>query len=217
MSIPASTLAGCSRRPTGSYDRLRGAVRSTVDDDVHYAGVMPFADLVRGVCLRVPPGALDRTTAQRFGRALATLLARRGDARAPVVVARGDDEDQRALRDGIVRGLVLSGVDVLDLGIVDSELFAFALRAGHRGAACAAGVLLGSTGDATSAMTFLGLAPTSSDTLHELAELADAGAFVVGQGTVEFPDLRAAFRAEPTGFDIDIDHTNDDTREGSAL
>jgi hypothetical protein len=178
---------------------------------------MPFVDLVRGVCLRVPPGTLDRTTAQRFGRALGTLLARRGDARAPVVVARGDDDEQRAVRDGIVRGLVLSGVDVLDLGVVDSEYFAFALRAGHGGAACAAGVLLGGTGDATSVMTFVGLAPLTTDALHELAALADAGAFVVGQGTVGFPDLRAAFRSEPVGFDIDIDHTSDDTREGPAL
>jgi hypothetical protein len=178
---------------------------------------MRFVDLARGVCLRVPPGALDRTSAQRFGRALATLLARRGAPRAPVVVARGEDDEQRALRDGIVRGLVQSGVDVIDLGDVESELFAFALRAGHEGDACAAGVLLGSTGDATSVMTFLGLAPTSTDTLHELASIADAGHFVVGQGTVRFPDLRAAFRAEPTGFDIDIDQTSDDTREGAAL
>lgn len=178
---------------------------------------MSFVDLVRGVCLRVPPGTLDRTAAQRFGRALATLLARRGGARSPVVVARGDDDEQRALRDGIVRGLVLSGVDVVDLGVVDSELFAFALRAGDGGAPCAAGILLCGTGDATSVMTFVGLATTNDETLRELAAIADAGAFVVGHGTVAFPDLRAAFRAEPAGFDIDIDQTSDDTREGPAL
>jgi hypothetical protein len=178
---------------------------------------MPYVDYVRGVCLRVPPGALDRVTAQRFGRALATLLVRRGGPRAPVVVARGDDDDQRALRDGFVRGLVQSGVDVIDLGAVDSELFAFALRAGHGGDACAAGVLIGSTGDASSVMTFVGMTPTSGETLLELARLADAGVFAVGQGSVAFPDLRAAFRAEPTGFDIDIDQSSDDTREGAAL
>jgi hypothetical protein len=178
---------------------------------------MRFADLVRGVCLRVPPGTLDRTTAQRFGRALATLHARRGGQRSPVVIARGDDDEQRALRDGIVRGLVLSGVDVFDLGTVDSELFAFALRVGHGGAACAAGVLLGGTGEATSIMPFIGYAPTTGETLVELAALADAGAFVVGQGTVVFPELRGAFGAEPAGFDIDIDQGSDDTREGPAL
>ncbi|MBM4280650.1 MAG: hypothetical protein FJ137_07770 [Deltaproteobacteria bacterium] len=186
---------------------------------------MQFSELVRGVCLRVPVdggdavGAVDRVRAARFGRALATLLVRRQLPCSPVVLARTDDgEAQRALRDGFVRGLVSSGADVLDLGRAASELFAFGLRAGHDGRECAAGVLLGSLGEATSVMTFVGLSPTSAATLEELAQLADDGVFVVGAGRVSFPDLRAAFRAEAgDSFDISFELTDDDTREGPAL
>jgi hypothetical protein len=187
---------------------------------------MRFADAVRGATLKGPPpgvdGAFDRDAARRLGRALATLLARRGvSAALPVIIAHADEPGARAARDGVIGGLLLSGRDVLDLGAADSELFAFGLRSGHHGDSCAGGVHIGVTGEGadlvTSAMLFLGVSPLLGASLAELAQLADAGPFVVGAGVVHAPDLRRAFRAEPAGIDVDIDYTADDTAEGQAL
>jgi hypothetical protein len=184
---------------------------------------MRFVDVATGASLKSPvpgkPGALTRTAAVRIGRALATLLARSPDGApaGPVVVTHADEPGQRAIRDGLVAGLLLAGRDVLDLGAADSELFAFALRGGDGGRECAAGILVGSTGDALSVMVFVGLTPLVGGALLDLARIADAGVFVVGTGVVLTPDLRGAFRAEPGDLAIDIDYTTNDTSEGPAL
>src|SRR4051812_36203282 len=88
-----------------------------------------FASLLRGSSLRGDTTVLNAASAARLGRAFGTLVRRRSDnGRTGVVVARGDDTASLPVRDGLVRGLVLSGHDVKDVGAVGSDVFTFAMR-----------------------------------------------------------------------------------------
>lgn len=154
---------------------------------------MKFAELVRGASLRGSPSTFSLTMTQRLGRAVATLLRRRSDARGPVIIARAADGHELVARDGLCQGLLMGGVDVVDLGRAESDLFTFALR--HEGAL--GGVLVGTTGESVGVMLFAGIRPLVGESLSALAKIADDGGFVGGAGALALRDLRTIFRATP--------------------
>lgn len=156
---------------------------------------MRFTELLRGATLQGDATTLTAASCLKLGRALGTLTRRRmgappAHARHRVVVARGDDGRTMAVRDGIVRGLLLSGHDVKDIGTAPSDLFTFALR--HFDAAAGAVV---ADGDALSIMFFMGGRPLVGEGLQALGALADGDELSAGEGTLELVDVRPFFRA----------------------
>ncbi len=157
---------------------------------------MPISELVCATAIAGDASTLTAAKGQQLGRALGTL-ARRHTARARrgnIVVAceenSSDVSGRDVLRDGIVRGLILSGHDVKELAATTRDLFAFALD--HLDAAAA---VLVAGGDTLSLTFFLGRSLVSVEDLQALAQLADGEDFAAGEGTLELVDVRTAFRA----------------------
>lgn len=151
-----------------------------------------FTELLRGATLQGDPATLNAARCIKLGRALGTLTRRRtaGGGRQRVVIARGDDGNTVAVRDGLVSGLLLCGHDVKDIGVAPSDVFTFALR--HLDAAAGAVI---ADGDALSIMFFMGGRPLVGEGLQQLGALADGEDFSAGEGTLELVDVRRAFRA----------------------
>lgn len=154
---------------------------------------MSFSDLIHGAELQGDAAQLDVAVATRLGRAFGTALRRRtGGGSKVVVIGRAANGEELPLRDGLVRGLLLSGHDVRDIGVASAELFAFAIA--HLGAAGGALVLPASAG--RRALTFsLGKRPLAGDALVELAALADGEDFSAGEGSLSLVDVAPAARA----------------------
>jgi hypothetical protein len=134
----------------------------------------------------------------RIGRALGTMLRQRNNgARARVVVARSLDGAQLGIRDGLVRGVVLAGHHVIDIGACAPEIFQFALL--HTQAD--AGVLATSSEGAVHSLSFfVGGKPLAGEGLAALCAIGDEGAFYAGEGSLEMIDVRGAYQpraAEP--------------------
>src|SRR5688572_1894205 len=70
---------------------------------------------------------LHPETAEAIGRAYAAYLAQHG-IRGAVAVGRDNRPSGKALRDALVRGLMESGVDVVDVGVVPTPLLYWALH-----------------------------------------------------------------------------------------
>lgn len=193
----------------------------------------PLTELLRGASLRGGVKALDVVASTRLGRALGTLVRRRGPSaavdeahpsRARVVVARSDDGPALPVRDGLVRGLVLAGHDVKDIGAVGSDVFTFALR--HLDAVAGIVVAVEGTGEAAmvSLVFFVGGRPLVGEGLSSLVQIAEAGEYAAGEGRLDILDVRAAFRSAPapgaagdaddnTDGGVDIDVTSMDDAE----
>lgn len=156
---------------------------------------MRFTELLRGAMLQGDPSTLTAAACVKLGRSLGTLTRRHtGTSSARVVVARGDDSNTVAVRDGMVRGLLLSGHNVKDIGAAPSDQFAFALK--HLSAA--AGVVI-ADGDALTLMVFVGGRPLVGEGLRALLELADGEDFSAGEGSLDLVDVGPAFRARASG------------------
>lgn len=153
---------------------------------------MSFADLIQGAELRGDAIHLDVVAATRLGRAFGTVLRRRGSGTDVVVLGRCDDA-MLPVRDGLVRGLILTGHDVRDLGMVDAALVAVAVdRFEAVGAA-----LLHTIDDSTRVVRFsLGRRPLGDDALAELSSLADGDDFSAGTGSLTMVDPRTDLRSE---------------------
>ncbi len=181
---------------------------------------MLFVDFVHGARLLLAPAVVASPRVVRLGRAWATVLRREAALEGAVVIARSDDEDdeQRALRDALVCGLVQSGRDVVDLGIADEELVSFALGSSHSGLACVGGALLGSTGEELTLDVFSGPSRVTPQAMEILARCADEGCFAVGCGVVSSVSLRGRMAlVGPLTLELGVRRTSDDTREGSPL
>ena len=154
---------------------------------------MSFVELIHDSALQGDASHFDVAAATRLGRACGTALRRRTGGGAQVVVlGRGGNGDELVLRDGLARGLLLSGHDVRDVGVASAELFAFAIS--HLGAA--GGVLVQPAGAGTRTLTFsLGKRPLAGDALLELASLADGEDFSAGAGSLALVDVVPAARA----------------------
>jgi phosphomannomutase len=160
--------------------------------DVNDGKQSKLAELVRGSSLRgAAPVPLSAALCTRVGRALGTLARQRlGAGRKRIVVGRSHDGAQLGVRDGLVRGLVLAGHDVFDVGCVTSEIFTFALKDQNGDA----GVLVTSTeGAMHNLVFFLGGRPLVGDALHALCAIGDGEDFSAGAGTLAVVDVRAAY------------------------
>lgn len=188
------------------------------------------ADLVRGASLRGPAARLTATTTLRLGRAIAGEVRRRTPGIDTVLIGRGADAADVDVRNGLVAGLVLGGVHVVDLGVVESDRFTAALRAGPpedvRGAdawPAAAGILIASTSDSVGVMIFSGTRPIVGDGLTQIAAAADRGTFVAVDGGritridgALLPWPRPTAIDEFEALDEDVDSDVDSDIDGSS-
>jgi hypothetical protein len=122
--------------------------------------------------------AFSGADAERLGRALATIALRRGHERLVFVLGRAAGAPS-ALRDGLVRGLVLGGQDVQDVGVVPEP--SWAESATERGGA---GAFVGVAGTSTRLRLLLEGA-LGEEARAQLAEVFAAGDFAVGEGSLE--------------------------------
>ena len=168
----------------------RGEARAVLEGD------MSFAELIQDAALCGDATRLDVAAATRLGRAFGTALRRRSSGGTQtVVLARVGQGNELALRDGLVRGLVLAGHHVRDLGQADDALLGFAVA--ELGAA---GAVLASGQDGTLCLRFwLGQRALNGEALAELAALADGEDFAAGEGSLSIVDVRGAFRAQGRG------------------
>lgn len=134
---------------------------------------------------------MDEAFAQRLGRGLGTLALQRGHGSTGFVVGRELGERTAGLRDGLVRGLLLSGHDVLDVGVVDARRHEFAMIHLAR----PAGVLVvGAEGmEAAGFEILMSGGPLVGETLRELREVVQQGDFAVGEGALEVTDTEPAY------------------------
>jgi hypothetical protein len=155
-----------------------------------------FADMLGATTLRGAAHELTAATCARLGRAFGTCLHRRGFARAVVVIGRVGDV-AGPVRDGFVRGLVMSGHDVKDGGVLPREALAVAAAALN----ASAQALLARGDDDTTAFSFVvDGAPLMGRSLDDLAALADGDIFASGEGTLELvPKTRLGRELSPRG------------------
>lgn len=150
----------------------------------------PLVDLVGSATLRGRFGTeLDGAASERLGRALGTTARRRG-SRGPMLVGRAGAGARDELRDGLVRGLLLCGHDVKDVGATSPDAF----TAGLKQVGAAGGVLVqAEAADAALQVVifFLDKGPVVGTSLHALAGLADQGDFAAGAGTLDVIALPA--------------------------
>jgi phosphomannomutase len=146
-------------------------------------------------------GALDDAFAELLGRGLGTYARRRGLSRTTFVIGRDEGAHVGPLRDGLVRGLVLSGQDVLDVGVVDARRHEFAMV--HRDAGAGifvSGPEVDAADDSAGFEILLGGGPVVGPHMHELKAVVARGDFTSGEGSLELIDVDDAWReAEASG------------------
>jgi phosphomannomutase / phosphoglucomutase len=133
---------------------------------------------VRGIVGR----DLTADTAYALGRAFAAFLAQKGRA-GSVAIGRDNRPSGEMLRDGLVRGLTESGVNVVDVGIVPTPLLYWSLN--HLDVV--GGIQVTGSHNPPEYNGFklsLGTASIYGEEIQDLYRLALAGPFRVGKGTV---------------------------------
>ncbi len=142
----------------------------------------------------------------RLGRAIGTWLRRQGHSARHVVVARTANGIEADVRDGLVSGLVLAGLSVVDVGCVGHQRFVAALQAPTW--PIMGGLSLSSSDDAITLTLFNGVRAVSGAALTDVAALADGGTFgaaeAAGVVVVDTPLL-------PWPVDDDVSLTADHT------
>lgn len=152
------------------------------------------ASLFGELDVRGTPGeGMTEAFAERLGRALGTLARRRGAGEGGFVVGRDQGDALMRLRDGLVRGLVLSGQHVIDVGVVDAKRHEFALIHLARPAGVFIAGPEGRAADSSGFEVLLGGGPLVGEALRELRDLTLAGDFSAGAGRLEVLDLEAAY------------------------
>lgn len=149
-----------------------------------------FRDLdIRGL----PAEGMTEAFAERLGRALGTLARQKGSGNTGFVVGREPGDAPSRLRDGLVRGLVLAGQHVTDVGVVDARRHEFA--AIHLARPSAVYVTGGDEREPLAAgfEVQLGGGPLVGEALRELQEVTDRGDFSAGAGTLELFDAEPAY------------------------
>ena len=155
---------------------------------------MVFADLVRGAGFRGPADAWTLEASRRLARAIGTVLRRRGAVDGAVVVGRDGLGKDATLRNGLASGLVMSGFDVVDIDVVESDRFTTTIRQGpidgRRAWHPIGGVYVTRSKDAFSIMIFVanlgdseaGSRPLVGPDLALIARVADEGGFATVDG-----------------------------------
>lgn len=150
---------------------------------------MPFSDMVRGESLRGASEAFTFSTSLRVGRAIGVLLQQRGLSSSSVLLGRSGGGAECIVRDGIVAGLVTTGLSVADVGVVRNGQFTTALHCGPspgvRGAdvwPVGTGILVSAIDDAVGIMIFEGSRPLVGEDFETIARLADGDECVTNDG-----------------------------------
>ncbi len=94
-------------------------------------------------------------------------------------MARSTDGVEADVRDGLVCGLVLAGLHVVDAGSVGHHRFLETLQAPP--VPIVGGLLLSSTNDAIALNLFMGVRAVNDAALNDVAALADAGTFAAAR------------------------------------
>ena len=140
---------------------------------------------------------LTPALAEAIGRGFATLLHRRSSASGMLRVALGRDNrlSSEELAGAVRRGLVASGIHVVDVGMVPTPALSFA--AAYLGTDGAIQVT-GSHNPPEYNGFKLGLAGRSlfGDSIQEIRRLIDAGEFIGGDGQVEHQDILPTYTRE---------------------
>jgi hypothetical protein len=139
------------------------------------------------------PSQLSPKAAEQIGRAFATFLRRRKTPGNSVYIARGSDPASGVLRDATIRGLILSGVHVVDLEILKQDRFIHYLsqiKNGHGLFLAQEDVPHGSESAGPDLKHEIQIR-VSGDLLEgaglsTLIEIADAGIFYSGAGRLTF-------------------------------
>lgn len=122
----------------------------------------------------------------RLGKAFATYLAPHGRRR--VVVGRDCRLSSERYRDLLLQGMLSAGLDVVDVGVVPTPLFYFAIRHLDR----EGGVMITASHNPPEYNGFKvcnGYDTISGPEIQKLREVMDAGDFVRGSGTVSRYDI----------------------------
>jgi phosphomannomutase / phosphoglucomutase len=134
---------------------------------------------------------LDAEVVELLGRAIGTLWTRRGERQA--CVGRDCRKSSPELRDALIRGILSTGVEVLDVGVCPTPLVYFALKHYNR----PAGVMV--TGSHNPA-EYNGLKISSrgstifGDDIQELRELIKQGRFERGEGRLETGEIIGPYK-----------------------
>jgi phosphomannomutase len=139
--------------------------------------------------------ALDDATLERLGRGLGTLARRRGLGRTTFVFGRDDHVATGPARDALLRGVVLSGHEVVDVGIVDPARHEFALNELVAPAGVRLGVSVENGREQLALEVFLGGGPLVGAALRALADVVKGGDFSSGDGALRLFDIEPAYRA----------------------
>lgn len=134
----------------------------------------------------------DVDSARTIALGLATLLRRRGARGFVVLSLDGDQGSTNSARDGVVSALVLSGLDVAELGPASSD----AVLGVERAIGATATAHLASDG-AGGAHLFvrIGGAPLSASDADAVRAIAAQGDFAAGEGTLVVAAPHAAVDA----------------------
>ncbi len=163
-----------------------------------------ITELLRNSSLRgAAPVPLSIEVCTRIGRAFGTLARQRlAGGTKTVVVGRSADGAQLALRDGLVRGLIVSGHDVVDVGVCASEVFTFALK--HLGSD--AGTLVTSSeGAVFNLFFFLSGQPVTGEHLQTLCAIGDGDVLCAGVGSLAVVDVRAAYATHVHAAGVELE------------
>jgi hypothetical protein len=140
---------------------------------------MSCSELVGETGFRGSPVAFSSAVCVRLGRAIGTWLRRQGHGAQHVVMARLSNGGEADVRDGLVCGLVLAGLHLVDAGCVGHDRFVATLQAPP--VPVVGGLSLSSTDDAITLNLFYGVRVVNDAALNEVAALADAGVFAAAR------------------------------------
>lgn len=79
---------------------------------------------IRGIYIQ----DFDEEFAENLGMALASFFGRKGDTKKTIIVGRDIRNGSESLKNALVKGLINSGYDVVDIGIVTTPVFYFAVK-----------------------------------------------------------------------------------------
>ena len=160
---------------------------------------------------------LTTDIAERLGRAYATLVRDRGIK--TIALGRDGRLSSPSLRDSLLRGLLASGLNVIDIGICASPLLYFSLfRLPVEG-----GIMITGSHNAAEYNGFkicIGKEAIHGKEIQELRAVMDGGRFATGAGSLSahaiIPDYLAYLKESFTGVRADHLHVVLDCGNGAA-
>ncbi len=160
---------------------------------------------------------LTEDIAERIGRAYATMAGEKGVK--TVSVGRDGRLSSPSLRDGLVRGLIAGGINVVDIGVCPTPLLYFSLFQ----LPVDGGIMITGSHNAAEYNGFkvcLGREALHGEDIQELRRVMEAGTFVSGVGRISshpiIPDYLAYLKHSFAGVRADHLHVVIDCGNGAA-